>query len=222
MKLKIKSKKDIKDYSPLEERINITSHGIGLLLSIVGLVLLVKHSISYGNAWHIVSFSIFGAGLITSYGASTFYHSSTQPNLRKKLRVVDHAAIYILIAATYTPFTLITLHGTTGWVIFGVTWAMAITGIILKLFFTGKYDGISTLMYIFMGWLIVFAIKPLINNFSSEGLVWLVSGGVAYTTGAIIYGIKQIKLNHAIFHVFVLIGGFSHFVAVFVYVLPGE
>ena len=212
----------IKTYSTLEESINIISHAIGLILSIVALVLLVRHAHLHGNAWHVVSFAIFGLSLISLYAASTFYHSAKKPDLRRRLRIVDHATIYILIAGTYTPFALVTLNGPSGWTLFGVSWGMAITGIILKLFHTGKYNLISTLMYVFMGWIIVFAIKPLINNLSSDGLFWLVAGGMAYTTGAILYSIKKIKLNHAIFHLFVLVGSFCHFVAIYFYILPGK
>jgi hemolysin III len=211
-----------KYYSPIEESINIISHAIGLILSIVALVLLVRHANLHGNAWHVVSFAIFGLSLISLYAASTFYHSAKKPDLRLRLRIVDHATIYILIAGTYTPFALVTLNGPSGWTLFGVSWGMAITGIILKLFHTGKYNLISTLMYVFMGWIIVFAIKPLINNLSSDGLFWLVAGGMAYTTGAILYSIKKIKLNHAIFHLFVLLGSFCHFVAIYFYILPSE
>ena len=218
--MKIKKSKELKHYSRAEERINITSHAFGFVLSIVALVLLVRHASLYGNAWHIVSFSVFGVSLMVLYAASTVYHSAKNPSFRKKMRIVDHASIYILIAGTYTPFTLVTLNGFTGWVVFGITWGMAVTGIILKLFYTGKYDSISTLMYVCMGWIIVFAIEPLINNLSSDGLIWLVAGGMAYTTGAILYSIKRIKFNHAIFHIFVLIGSACHFISVYFYVLP--
>lgn len=212
----------IKFYSPIEESINIISHAIGLMLSMVALVLLVRHASLHGNVWHVVSFAIFGASLISLYAASTLYHSAKKPELRRRLRVIDHATIYVLIAGTYTPFTLVTLSGSTGWVIFGISWGLALTGIILKLFFTGKYNLISTLMYVLMGWIIIFAIKPLIDNLSLDGLFWLVAGGMAYTTGAILYRIKKIKFNHAIFHLFVLMGSASHFVSVYFYVLPSE
>jgi len=211
---------EVKFYSPLEEGINIVSHAIGLVLSVVALLLLLRHANLHGNIWHVVSFAIFGVSLICLYAASTFYHSSRKPELRRRLRIIDHATIYILIAGTYTPFTLITLSGSIGWVIFGVSWGLAIAGIILKLFFTGKYKLVSTLMYVFMGWIIVFAVKPLINNLSSDGLFWLVAGGMAYTTGAILYSIKIVKFNHAIFHIFVLIGSFCHFISVYFHVLP--
>jgi len=209
-----------KYYSPLEEKTNIVSHAIGFVLSIVALVLMVVRASLYGNAWHIVSVSIFGASLILLYAASTFYHSAKDAKIRSRLRVFDHATIYILIAGTYTPFTLVTLYGPIGWTIFGVSWSMAATGVVLKLFYTGRFNVLSTLMYVFMGWIIMFAIKPLVNNLPTEGLYWLIAGGIAYTTGAILYSIKQIKFNHAIFHLFVLLGSFCHVMAVYFYVLP--
>ena len=169
-----------------------------------------------------MSFSIFGASLVVLFAASTIYHSAKKPELRARLRIVDHASIYVLIAGTYTPFTLITLNGMAGWIIFSASWAMALTGIVLKLFFTGRFDLISTLVYVFMGWIIVFDLESLINKLSSGGLFWLVAGGLAYTVGAILYSIKKIKFNHAIFHVFVLLGAFCHFVAVYFYILPAE
>jgi len=210
----------IKFYDPKEEKLNVISHAIGLVLSILALVLLVVYASKEGSAWHIVSFSIYGASLIVLYSASTFYHYSKTPKLRHRLNIFDHAAIYVLIAGTYTPFTLVVLKGWVGWTIFGVSWGLALTGIILKLFFTGKYDKASTIAYVLMGWLIIFAIKPLVNNLPFEGLMWLLSGGVFYTVGALLYSIKKINYNHTIFHIFVLLGSFSHFMAIFFYVLP--
>jgi hemolysin III len=212
----------LKHYSPAEEKTNIISHALGLVLSMVALVLMVIRASQNGNMLQLVSVSIFGASLIALYAASTFYHSAREASLRTRLRIIDHATIYVLIAGTYTPLTLIALGGPVGWVIFSVAWAMAFTGISLKVFFTGKFDLVSTMMYIFMGWIIVFAIKPLMDNMSSEGLFWLFAGGVAYTTGAIIYSIRKIRFNHAIFHLFVLLGSFCHFVSVYFYVLPSR
>ena len=209
-----------KFYSPAEERINIISHAVGLVLSLVALVLLLVHASRHGSVWHVVSFAIFGVSLIALYAASTLYHSSRRTDLRGRLRIVDHATIYILIAGTYTPFTLVTLNGSTGWVIFGITWGLALSGIVLKLFFTGKYNLLSTLLYVFMGWVIIFALKPLINNLAPAGVYWLFAGGLAYTLGAVIYSIKKIQFNHAIFHGFVLIGSICHFISVYFYVLP--
>ncbi len=215
----MKTKELIKYYSPAEEKINIVSHMIGFALSIIALVFLVIYSILYGNVFHIISFSVFGTSLILLYGASTLYHSAKKPDLRKKLKINDHASIYLLIAGSYTPFTLVTLNGTLGWVIFGLAWGIALTGIILKLFFTGRYNLVSTIMYILMGWLIIFFIKPLMNNLHPKGLFWLFAGGISYTIGAVIYSIKKIKFNHAIFHIFVLVGSICHFVSIFFYVL---
>jgi hemolysin III len=212
----------MKHYLPLEEKSNIISHAAGLVFSVLFLVLLVIRASLYGNVRHVVGASIFGASLIALYAASTFYHSAKDPKLRSRLRIFDHAAIYVLIAGTYTPFTLVTLNGPVGWMVFGASWGMALTGITLKLFFTGKYDVLSTLMYVFMGWIIVFAIRPLIDNLAAEGLFWLFAGGVAYTTGAILYSIKKIKFNHAIFHLFVLLGSLCHFISVYFYVLPAS
>ena len=216
----MRDREGMRIYSQTEEKIKIVSHGIGLVLSCVAFVLLATHANLHGDILHTISFSVFGASLIMLYAASTIYHSAKKPELRKRLKIIDHASIYVLVAGTYTPFTLITLNGTLGWVIFGTSWGLAITGIILKLFFTGKYNLISTSMYVFIGWVIVFAIKPLIDNLSSEGFLWLLAGGISYTVGAVLYSIKKIKFNHAIFHMFVLTGSFCHFISVYFYVLP--
>lgn len=205
-------------YSKTEESLNVISHGIGFLLSIVALVLLIIRANENGTTIQLISFIVFGISLIILYAASTFYHYFQDPKIRKKLNVLDHAAIYVLIAGTYTPFCLVTLKGTIGWTIFGITWGIALVGIILKLFFTGRFDKISTAAYIGMGWIIIFVIKPLIENLPIEGLYWLMAGGIFYTVGAIIYSIEKIKYNHAIFHVFVLLGSFTHFMAVYYYV----
>ena len=210
--------KDPTYYPPLEEKINVFTHAFGLFLSIIGLVLLIIKASIFGTVWHIVSFSIYGVSLIVLYAASTFFHNSKDLKIRKRLNIFDHASIYILIAGTYTPFALVTLNGTIGWVLFGITWGIALTGVILKIFFTGKYDKISTIAYVLMGWIIVFAYNPLLNNLPSEGIVWLVVGGVAYTIGAIIYSIKRLRFNHAIFHLFVLLGSFCHFISIYFYV----
>jgi len=211
--------KHITYYDLSEEKINIITHAIGLLLSIAALVLLIIHASSNGSARHIVSFTIFGASMILLYSASTLYHYSQTPNIRRKLNILDHASIYVLIAGTYTPFTLVTLKGALGWTIFGITWGIALVGVFLKLFYTGKYDKISTIAYVAMGWIIIFAVKPLIENLPLNGLYWLLAGGVFYTIGAVLYSIKKLKFNHAIFHIFVLLGSFSHFMAIYFYVL---
>ncbi len=212
-------KKNLTYYSSLEEKLNIITHGIGLILSIIALVLLINHASEMGTARHIVSFTIFGTSLILLYAASTFYHYFQHPDIRRKLNILDHAAIYVLIAGTYTPFTLVTLKGPKGWTIFGITWGIAIIGVFFKLFYTGRYDKISTIAYVVMGWIIIFAIKPLMAHLPLNGLYWLLAGGVFYTVGAVLYSIKKLRFNHAIFHVFVLLGSFSHFMSIYYYVL---
>lgn len=213
---------NIKVYPPAEERINIISHAFGFILSIIALAVLLWHAYLHGDIRHIISFGIFGVSLVVLYAASTLYHSEKKQERRKRLKVFDHASIFVLIAGTYTPFTLVTLYGKTGWVIFGISWGLALTGVILKLFFTGRYSTLSTIMYVLMGWVIIFAIKPLINSLSSEGLFWLFLGGVAYTIGAILYSIKKLRFNHAIFHILVLMGSLCHFISIFFYVLPSR
>ncbi len=205
-------------YHPTEEKINVLSHFIGLLLSIAALTLLIIKSSFTGSPWYIVSFSIYGLSLIILYLASTLYHFAKNPEKRAKLNIFDHAAIYVLIAGTYTPYTLVTLNGTTGWILFGIVWGIALIGVVFKLFYTGKFDKVSTVMYVLMGWLVIFAIKPLYENLSSQGLFWLILGGVFYTIGAVFYSINRLKFNHAIFHFFVLFGSLSHFVSIFFFV----
>lgn len=212
------SKMEIRDYSAQEEKWNVITHGFGLLLAIVGLVLLIVQSSIHKDAWHIVSFSIYGTSLVVLYAASTFFHASKPGKLRKRLNIFDHASIFFLIAGTYTPFVLVTLRGNWGWSIFGVVWGLAIIGIILKLFYTGRFEKISTTIYLILGWIIIIAIKPLTNSFPTEGLFWLGLGGVSYSIGAGFFLWNKIPFNHAIFHVFVLIGSISHFFAVYFYI----
>ena len=214
----MKELKQPKYYSPAEERINIVSHTVGFFLSIVALFFLVMHARLNGWVVKVVSFAIFGVSLIVLYAASSLYHSAKNPERRNRLKIFDHASIFVLIAGTYTPFTLVTLEGPTGWVIFGISWGIALVGITLKLFFTGRFSIASTVMYVLMGWVIVLAIKPLVHNLASEGLFWLFLGGLAYTIGAVLYSIKKIKFNHAIFHLLVLVGSICHFVSIYFYV----
>jgi len=213
-------KLDARQYPKTEEILNVITHGLGLLLSIVALVVLVIFASLRGDAWHIVSFSIYGVSLVILYLASTLFHSVRKQSLRNKLNVFDHSAIYFLIAGTYTPFLLVTIRGPWGWSLFGVIWGLAIGGLIFKLFYTGKYDLISALIYVLMGWLVIVALKPMYENLSSEGLLWLLGGGVSYSIGVVFYLLHKLPYNHAIFHIWVLLGSFAHFVAVFRYVLP--
>lgn len=211
-------KTNIQFYSLTEEKLNIWSHAFGIFLSIIALVLLIIKAVQQDNIWMMISFPIFGVSLILLYLASTLYHASKEPQKRFKLKVFDHAAIYVLIAGSYTPFTLVSLNGETGWLIFSMVWVMAFTGIILKLFFTGKFKIVSTAMYVLMGWLIVFYFQDLTASLHEKGVFYLILGGVLYTIGAILYSIKKIKFNHAIFHFFVLAGSFCHFLSIYLYV----
>ena len=211
-------KTNIQFYSPTEEKLNIWSHAFGIFLSIIALVLLILKAVQQDNIWMMISFPIFGVSQILLYLASTLYHASKEPQKRFKLKVFDHAAIYVLIAGSYTPFTLVSLNGETGWLIFSMVWVMAFTGIILKLFFTGKFKIVSTAMYVLMGWLIVFYFQDLTAHLHEKGVFYLILGGVLYTIGAILYSIKKIKFNHAIFHFFVLAGSFCHFLSIYLYV----
>jgi len=211
-------KQVVGSYSNLEEKINVISHAVGLFLSIVAFGLLLQRAVSEGGALLFISFTVYGLSLILLYSASTFYHYSKDIKTRAKLQIFDHCSIYVLIAGTYTPYMLLTLNGSLGWTIFILIWALALIGIVLKLFFTGRFNFILTIMYILMGWMIVFTIKPLLNSLAREAVILLFAGGLAYTFGALIYGIKKIKLNHAIFHIFVLIGSLCHFISVYFYV----
>lgn len=208
-----------KEYPPLEEKINVVSHALGSILSLIGLILLFFRTNFSGSFLETMSIALFGASLIILYSISALYHHSKNPITRSRFRILDHASIYVLIAGTYSPFSLITLNGLTGWIVFGVVWGIAIAGIILKLFYTGRFSRASTIMYICMGWIVIFVIKPLIANLETEALIWLFSGGVFYTLGAVLYSIRRLKFNHAIFHICVLGGSFCHYYVVYFYVL---
>jgi len=204
----------------INEIANSVTHGIGALLAIAGLVLLVVFAAIYGNAWHIVSVSIYGSTLVLLYLASTLYHAIQAPETKRILRIIDHSAIYLLIAGTYTPFTLVTLQGARGWVMFGVIWGLAILGILYKIFFINRHVVISTLFYLLMGWLIVFSIGDLFGGLSRGGIVLLGAGGLSYTLGMIFYAGRERLLMHAIWHLFVLGGSICHFFTIFFYVIP--
>lgn len=206
-------------YPAGEERLNILSHGFGAVMAIPATVFLILRAVYGGTAWDIVSFSVYGASLFTLYLASTLYHASRKESLRKKLNIFDHAAIYVLIAGTYTPFALGPLRGAWGWTIFGLTWGLTFVGVGIKLFFTGRFRLISTISYVLMGWIALIAIKPLIEQVNTQALLWMLFGGVFYTVGAILYQVKKLPYNHGIFHLFVLAGSACHFVAIYQHLL---
>ena len=202
-------------YSSKEERLNVITHAFGLLLSVIGLPFLILKAFSFEGFWKPASLVIYGLSLIVLYAASTFYHAAKDPKLRRKFNIFDHAAIYVLIAGTYSPYTIILMDSTLGWTVFGLTWSFALLGIILKLFFTGRFDKLSTALYLLMGWQVVFVIKSLMEHLSTEGTQLLFAGGVFYTSGALLYSINRIPYNHAIFHVCVVLGSLFHFFSVF-------
>jgi hemolysin III len=207
-------------FDPREELANSITHGIGALLSVAGLVALVVFSVRFGDAWHVVSTAIFGATLVMLYLASTLYHAVRGVHRRALLRKFDHAAIFLLIAGTYTPFVLVSLRGPWGWSLFGVVWGMALAGSVLKFFFAGKYRRISTGIYVLMGWLVVIALKPLVAALPTAGLAWLLAGGLFYTFGAVFYLWRSLPYHHAVWHLWVLCGSVCHWIAVFGYVIP--
>ena len=204
----------------LEEIANAITHGIGLLLSIAGFVVLLVLAALRGTAWHIVACSIYGATLICLYAASTLYHAVISPRVKRALRIFDHSAIYLLISGTYTPFLLVSLRGPWGWSLFGVIWGLALAGVLFKFWFVERFAILSTAVYIAMGWLVVIAAKPVITHLSLTAIIWLLAGGLAYTGGVVFFAAKRIPYSHAIWHLFVLAGSICHYFAVLSTVIP--
>jgi len=198
----------------LEEIANTVTHGVGLLLSVAGFVVLLVLAILRGTAWHIVACSVYGASLIALYSASTLYHAVLSPRLKRALRVFDHSAIYLLIASTYTPFLLLNLRGPWGWAIFGVIWGLAVAGVFFKLWFVDRVPRLSTALYLAMGWLVIIAAKPVLAHVPLTILLWLLAGGLFYSIGVIFYAWKRLPYNHAVWHLFVLAGSTCHYFAV--------
>ena len=210
----------IKQYSIGEEIANSITHGIGMVLAIAALAILTAFAGLYGNGWHIVSVSIYGTTLVLLYTASTLYHSIQNPRAKGILQVFDHAAIYLLIAGTYTPFMLVSLRGPWGWWLFGVIWGLAVLGLVLQLPRMRRWRSVSLGLYIGMGWVVVVAIKPLIVSVETGGIIFLVLGGLSYTVGVLFYSWKKMKFHHAIWHLFVLTGSILHFFSILFYVVP--
>ncbi len=210
----------IEQHSRSEDIANSIIHGIGAVLAITALTILVAFSGLKGDARRVVSFSIYGSTLILLYLSSAFYHGVRSAKLKRLFRILDHATIYLLIAGTYTPFMLVTLRGGWGWSLFGVTWGFAVLGVIMTALFMERFKLLAVLSYIGMGWLIVLAFKPLAAVLPLGGIIWLATGGIAYTFGIVFYVSTKIPYNHAIWHVFVLGGSMCHFFAMLFYVLP--
>ena len=207
-------------YSRGEEIANSVTHGLGLVLSVAGLCVLVTVAGLRGDAWTVTGCAVFGASLVLLYGASTCYHALPAPRWKPWLRVFDHAAIFLLIAGSYTPFLLVSLRGPWGWSLFGVVWTIAVAGIVLKVFYTGRFRLLSTILYLFMGWIVLIAIKPLVEALPRSSLILLFAGGAAYSAGTLFYMWKRLPYHHAVWHLFVLGGSVCHFFAVFSGVVP--
>ncbi|MCK5647629.1 MAG: hemolysin III family protein [Gammaproteobacteria bacterium] len=213
---------DLKSYSNREEIVHTIIHGIGLILSIAGLTVLVAFSSLNGDVWHIVSTSVFGSTLIILYTASTLYHGIPIPKAKAVFKKIDHSAIYLLIAGTYTPFLLVNLRGVWGWSLFALVWIIAVAGILLEIFRNNRFKKLSIALYLGLGWLVVAAIKPMFDSVASGGLILLLIGGLFYSLGVIFYVRKKMLYHHAIWHTFVLAGSICHYFAILFYVIPNS
>ncbi len=201
-------------YTGAEELWHSLTHGLGAALSVAALTVLVNLAVKYGDVWQVVSFAVYGSSLLLLYLASTLYHSVQQPRLKHFFRVCDHAAIYFLIAGTYTPFLLIGMRGALGWTLLGVVWGLALSGVAFKTVFIGRYERLATLGYVLMGWLSVLGFKQLIAAVPLSSMIWLGAGGLVYTFGVIFYAWEKLPYHHVIWHLFVLGGSACHFIAV--------
>lgn len=208
------------EYTPAEDLANSLTHGLGAALSVAALAILVTQAALHGDVWRVVSFGVYGSSLVVLYLASTLYHAFRSPRLKRFFKGLDHAAIFLLIAGTYTPFSLVTLRGPWGWTIFGLIWGFAVAGIIFETLFLGRFKRLVVVFYLGMGWMAVIAIKPLIEALPVAGLVWVAAGGLFYTLGVIFYLWEKLTFNHAIWHLFVLGGSVCHFFAIALHVLP--
>jgi hemolysin III len=209
-----------KRYTVGEEIANAVTHGIGAALAVAGLAVLVTLAAMHGDAWRVVSFSVYGATLVMLYLASTFYHGFQSPRVKRVFRILDHSAIYLLIAGTYTPFTLLALRGSWGWALFAAVWLLAIFGVWAEAFWVYRAKWISAVIYLAMGWMVVLAGRPLVAALPPGALHLLVAGGLLYSLGTIFYVMKRVKYAHAVWHGFVLGGSTCHFLAVVLLVLP--
>lgn len=207
-------------YSLGEEIANAVTHGVGAALSVAALVVLIFIAAMWGNGWHLASAIVYGVTMFLLYTASTLYHAITHPGARRVFKVIDHAGIYLLIAGTYTPFTLVTIRDEGGWWLFAVVWTLAVAGISLEAFWVDRPKWVSAVVYLGMGWLAIFAIKPIANNLEPAGVRLLIAGGLAYSLGTIFYLLKKVKWMHPVWHLWVLAGSLLHFLSVMLYVFP--
>ncbi|GAA4270484.1 PAQR family membrane homeostasis protein TrhA [Hyunsoonleella aestuarii] len=204
--------------TPFEEKLNALTHGVGAIFGFVGLILLITNNANKTD-WSEFSIIVYGLSIIILFSASTFYHCVKRERRKHYFRIIDHISIYLLIAGTYTPVLLISLEQSLGWSLFYVVWGIAVFGVILKLFFTGRFEVFSTLLYLVMGWLIVFDFSNLSETMHPNGILFLFAGGLAYTLGIVFYIFERIPFNHVIWHIFVLAGAIFHFFMIFDYVI---
>ena len=212
-----KQNQEITTYRKLtvkEEIFNSITHGIGTLLSVAALVLLVVHAVGKGDAWHIVSYSVYGSSLVLLYLCSTLYHSFTKEKIKNLFARFDHAAIFLLIAGTYTPFLLTVLRGTLGWTLFGIIWGVALFGVVICSIYLTRFRKLMVALYLAMGWMFVVAVGPMMRNLPQLSIIFLFLGGIFYSVGVIFYAKRNLKYGHGIWHLFVLAGSIMHFFAV--------
>lgn len=207
-------------YTVGEEIFNSVSHGVGIALACVGFGILIILSALYGDVWAVVSSIVYSFSLFTLYLASTLYHACSNRTVKAVLQILDHCSIFLLIAGTYTPFTLITLRGPLGWTLFGVVWAAAIVGIVLNAIDVKKFSKVSMVCYLAMGWVVIFAIKPLVQSLPLGGVILLAAGGVLYTGGVAFYALNKIHYMHSVWHLFVLGGSICQYLSIALYVIP--
>jgi hemolysin III len=206
----------------VEELVNAVTHGIGLALSVVGAALLIVAAAWTRDAWVIVSCCVYAATLMSLYAASTMLHSVSSPRWTRPLEIIDHSCIYFLIAGTYTPVTLVSIRGGSGWTLFGLVWGLSFLGVLAKVLWFEHVRSLSTPLYVAIGLLAVIGFKPLLSALGTPGLLWLAAGGVAYISGIAFYSWRRLPFNHGIWHLFVMAGSLCHYVAIYYYVVPRQ
>ncbi|WP_096189478.1 PAQR family membrane homeostasis protein TrhA [Evansella halocellulosilytica] len=207
-------------FTKKEEIANAITHGIGIVLGVGALVLLIVFASLHGTVGHVISFTIYGVTFLLLYVCSTLLHSFQKEKVKSVFEILDHSAIYLFIAGTYTPIMVIVVDGTIGWVLLSVVWALAAAGIVFKIFFVKRFIVLSTLFYIGMGWLVVFVLNPIMTKVALPGVILLITGGVLYTVGTVFYIWRKFRYHHAVWHLFVLAASITHFLSILLYVLP--
>ncbi len=212
--------KNTRQFTLAEENFHAVTHAVGSGLSIIGLVILVVLAVRNGDIYQVISFSIFGASLVALYLSSTLYHGVQEPRAKRIFKIFDHSAIYLLIAGSYTPFLLVGMRGSTGWTLLVIVWLIALTGITMKVLFIDRFQVLSVIAYLLMGWLCVFAFREMVASIPVGGILWLAAGGMLYTIGVIFYALQKIPYMHTVWHFFVLGGSLCHYLAVLFFLAP--